>query len=227
MLTNIYAMLMAGFSLGLLHALDADHVMAVTTLSAQKPSFKRTVLFGMQWAVGHGAILMLCGLLLFGLSIQLPDTFVALAESSVGVLLIVIGLMCLRQCYQQKLTLVEHEHDGVKHTHWCLNEVEHTKKNEHAPVFVGMLHGLAGSAPALAVVPMMVQPDTEGFSQLGLAMAYLGLFSVGVLLSMTLYGTGLGALQNKLKQTNIRVFQLSRYVIALASIGLGGYWLTA
>jgi sulfite exporter TauE/SafE len=212
---------MAGFSLGLLHAFDADHVMAVSTLSSRKPSLKRTLLFSTQWALGHGGVLMLCGVLLFGLGLQLPEAFIQFAESSVGVLLIVIGVMCLHQCRKQKLILVTHQHGDVKHTHWCLDDVEHTKKNEHTPTFVGMLHGLAGSAPALAVVPMV------GQAQLSTAMLYLALFSLGVLLSMASFGLGLGSIQKKLKALDVRVFQGSRYLIAVASILLGGYWLTA
>ena len=226
MLSSFYAVLVTGLSLGLLHAFDADHVMAVTTLSSQKPSLKRSILFGLQWALGHGAVLMACGLLLFGLSIHLPETFVSLAETSVGVLLIIIGALCIQQCRKQKMRLVEHVHGDVTHTHWCIDEVEHSKKNEHAPVFVGMLHGLAGSAPALAVVPVLMQPN-QGTDQLVVAMSYLLVFSLGVLISMTAFGAGLGVVQNKLKSIDARIFQFTRYGIGLGSMGLGTYWLMA
>ena len=221
MLSNFAAILMAGFSLGLLHAFDADHIMAVSTLSSRKPSLKRTLLFSAQWAIGHGGVLMLCGVLLFGLGVRLPEAFVQFAESSVGVLLIVIGAACFYQCYKQKLILVTHYHGDVKHTHWCLDDIEHKQKNEHTPTFVGMLHGLAGSAPALAVIPM------AGQGQFSIAMLYLVLFSIGVLLSMTVFGLGLGTLQKKLKVFDVRIFQFSRYLVSIMSIALGGYWLTA
>ena len=233
MFTEIYAILIAGFSLGLLHAFDADHVMAVTTLSTQKPSLKRTVMFGAQWAVGHGGVLLLCGLLLFGLSIQLPGTLIALAESSVGILLIVIGAVCFYQCYRQKLKLVEHTHGETKHTHWVVDEADHKTKNEHAPVFVGMLHGLAGSAPALAIVPVLASsqlPEAQSSlagGQLTIAILYLLIFSVGVLLSMTSFALALGTVQKQLKSFDARVFQASRYLVSLASMVLGAYWLTA
>jgi len=226
MISNLYAVLVTGLSLGLLHAFDADHVMAVTTLSSQKPSLKRSILFGLQWALGHGAVLMACGLLLFGLSIHLPEAFVSFAETSVGFLLIIIGALCIRQCRRQRLKLVEHVHGDVTHTHWCLDEVEHSNKNEHTPVFVGMLHGLAGSAPALAVVPVLMQPNHNS-EQLFIAMSYLLVFSLGVLISMTAFGAGLGVVQNKLKSIDARIFQFVRYGIGLGSIGLGGFWLMA
>lgn len=221
MLISLSAMLGTGLSLGLLHAFDADHVMAVTTLSTRKPSFKRTLAFSLQWALGHGGVLLLCGVLLFGLGIQLPDTLVHYAELSVGVLLIGIGALCLWQCHHQKLKLVEHQHGDIRHTHWCIDAGEHKQKNEHTPTFVGMLHGLAGSAPALAIVPMMTQ------YQLMNAMGYLLVFSMGVLISMVLFGLGLGIFQKKLLAFNGRIFQASRYLVAIASIGLGGFWLLA
>ena len=59
----------------------------------------------------------------------------------------------------------------------------HNRAN-HAPILVGMMHGLAGSAPALALVPVVAH------GQLWMALTYLVLFSVGVLLAMLVFGLG-------------------------------------
>ena len=82
---------------------------------------------------------------------------------------------------------------------------------------VGMLHGLAGSAPALAVVPLVSQGAALS-EQLGLAVIYLIVFSLGVLLAMALFGLGLGVAQQKLQAFNTRFFQWSQYLIATGSI---------
>jgi len=58
------------------------------------------------------------------------------------------------------------------------------------------------------------------------AFMYLLVFSLGVMLSMLLFAAGLGVMQKKLKRINIRFYQFSRYLIASASILLGGFWLT-
>ncbi|OUS33932.1 urease accessory protein, partial [Oleispira antarctica] len=105
MTIEMFSLLVTGLGLGLLHALDADHVMAVSALSNRKPSLKRTLKFSANWALGHGSVLILLGLLFFGLGIALPETIQKLAESSVGVLLIGLGLACFWQFHKEKIVL--------------------------------------------------------------------------------------------------------------------------
>jgi cytochrome c biogenesis protein CcdA len=225
-----------GFALGLLHAFDADHVMAVSALSSRKPGFWRTLRFSANWALGHSGVLILAGLLLFGVGQEIPVALQSFAEASVGVLLIGLGLMCFWRFRQQRLSLKTHTHtygdSELVHTHWHLEghtqsdtDAQHNvkdsgKQDSHAPVMVGMLHGLAGSAPALALVPAVAQ------GQLFLAMLYLLLFSVGVMLSMLVFGSGLGSLQQYLQHKHVRLFMFSRYLVATAAILLGGFWLS-
>jgi sulfite exporter TauE/SafE len=93
-------------------------------------------------------------------------------------------------------------------------------KEAHTPVMIGILHGLAGSAPALALIPAMMQ------TSLSHAMGYLMLFSVAVLCSMVAFGLSLGLVQKKLQQKSVRVFNWSRKAIAFAAVGIGFYWLS-
>ena len=219
MWVEILPILMVGFGLGLLHALDADHIMAVSVLSHEKPSFKRTIIQSSHWALGHGGVLLLCGVILFGLGIAIPESLQKTAEMAVGVLLIVLGIMCFKQWRADKLTLDSHSHGEIEHTHWHDISEEHKTKHKHKPVFVGMLHGLAGSAPALALIPAVANGQ---FLQ---AIVYLFLFSLGVMLAMLFFGLGFAHVQRFLNQRYQTVFQLSRQLIAFASIAFGGYWL--
>jgi sulfite exporter TauE/SafE len=233
MTIEMVSLLITGLGLGLLHALDADHVMAVSALSNRKPSLKRTLKFSANWAVGHGSVLILLGLLFFGLGIALPETIQKLAESSVGVLLIALGIACFWQFHKEKIILDKHTHqhsDGsIEHTHLHVTDhvntdeqiVESTQKlkETHTPVMVGVLHGLAGSAPALAIIPAMMQ------SSLLESLAYLVLFSAGVLFSMVAFGLGFGLVQKKLKEKSVRIFNWSRKFIASSAVGIGFYWL--
>jgi hypothetical protein len=84
---------------------------------------------------------------------------------------------------------------------------------------VGAMHGLAGSAPALALIPVVVH------GELLTALAYLALFSFGVMLAMVVFGLGLGATQRFLQQRYLWVFNSFRNLVAGASILLGGYWI--
>ena len=63
MAIEMFSLLLTGLGLGLLHALDADHVMAVSALSNRKPSLQRTLKFSANWAIGHGSVLIMLGLL--------------------------------------------------------------------------------------------------------------------------------------------------------------------
>jgi nickel/cobalt exporter len=242
MTIEMFSLLITGLGLGLLHALDADHVMAVSALSNRKPSLKRTLKFSANWAVGHGSVLIVLGLLFFGLGVALPEALQQIAESSVGVLLIVLGLSCFWQFHKEKIVLDKHTHEhsqgSIEHTH--LHVAEHAKtyainnsnndgpkqespqqvKEAHTPVMVGILHGLAGSAPALALIPAMMQ------TSLSEAMGYLMLFSAGVLFSMVAFGLSFGLVQKKLQQKSVKVFNWSRKVIASAAVGIGFYWLS-
>jgi ABC-type nickel/cobalt efflux system permease component RcnA len=242
MTIEMFSLLITGLGLGLLHALDADHVMAVSALSNRKPSLKRTLKFSANWAVGHGSVLIVLGLLFFGLGVALPEAVQQIAESSVGVLLIVLGLSCFWQFHKEKIVLNKHTHEhsqgSIEHTH--LHVADHAKnhnihhsnndgskqespqqvKEAHTPVMVGILHGLAGSAPALALIPAMMQ------TSLSEAMGYLVLFSAGVLFSMVAFGLSFGLVQKKLQQKSVRVFNWSRKVIASAAVGIGFYWLS-
>ncbi|NRA25617.1 MAG: sulfite exporter TauE/SafE family protein [Oleispira sp.] len=123
-----------------------------------------------------------------------------------------------------------HEQGEIEHTH--LHFEGHDKisavatpanakqvKEAHTPVMVGILHGLAGSAPALALIPAMLQTNLLE------AMGYLLLFSAGVLFSMVTFGLSFGVIQKKLQQKSVRIFNMSRRVIASAAVGIGFYWL--
>lgn len=238
MTIEIFTLLMTGLGLGLLHALDADHVMAVSALSNRKPSLKRTLKFSANWAIGHGSVLIFLGLLFFGLGIALPETVQKLAESSVGVLLIALGIACFWQFHKEKVVLNkhthEHTHGSIEHMHLHVaGHVNDSFKNQdqsiespeqvkeaHTPVMVGVLHGLAGSAPALAIIPAMMQ------ASLIESIGYLVLFSAGVLLSMVTFGLVFGLVQKKLQEKSIRIFNWSRKLIASSAVGIGFYWLS-
>lgn len=226
MLSESFSIIAVGFSLGLMHALDADHVMAVSALNNQKTSVKRTILFSAHWAFGHAGVLLCCGLFLFGLGWQLPEVIQQTSEILVGVLLICLGLFCFWQIKKQKLRLHQHSHNNVTHVHWHIEgdvhsegHGQHSTEKNHAPMMVGVVHGLAGSAPALALVPAVSQ------GQMAIAMLYLGVFSLGVMLSMLVFGLGLGSAQQYLKQKHLTFFHGLRNIIASTSIVIGSYWL--
>jgi len=220
---TIYSVLSLGFTLGLIHALDADHIMAVSLLASRtrqltnKISFVFTTIgYCLRWALGHSAILLIVGFLLFFLNIQLPDALQIAAEKLVGVILITMGVVISWQLWRNRIQLQVHRHDDISHVHL----IEKNKKHHnHKPVLLGVVHGLAGSAPVVAILPML------GSQQASIGLAYLAVFSIGVMLSMIIFGLLFGRLQLWLIRFGNRAFQLARLILALSSIGFGSYWL--
>ena len=90
-------MLTLGFGLGLLHALDADHIMAISSLATasrgnQKPwTLSAMILFCSRWALGHGGILLALTTLFIFAKIELPGYVPQLAEKLIGLMLLFIG----------------------------------------------------------------------------------------------------------------------------------------
>lgn len=214
---EMISILMLGFGLGLLHAFDADHVMAVSVMSAEEPSVKRSFKFASSWAIGHGGVLLCLALIATTLGFQLPEAWVSFFEHAVGVLLIGLGGWLLWKLRAESLAIASHTHDGITHTH--IHNHEHTSKNDHKPVLVGVLHGLAGSAPVLALIPAIQQGAVLA------AVSYVALFSFGVLASMVGFGFGLGYVQRGLQHWHQKLFNGLRVALGFSSIGIGAYWL--
>ena len=226
MMETSLALLSVGFTLGLVHALDADHVMAVSVMNSERPGLLRNLRYCANWALGHGGVLLVSGLLLFGFGVGIPESFAGTAELLVGVFLVVMGAICLWRFRRERIVLREHRHGDVIHRHWELEGSDHAGETDgdrlrrHTPVMVGVMHGLAGSAPALALIPVVVH------GELVTAMLYLILFSLGVMLAMLVFGLGFGATQQYLQQKYLWLFQAFRNLVALASILLGSFWIS-
>src|ERR1041385_2455142 len=93
----VLSLLGLGFVLGLKHALDADHLAAVSTIATEKRSLLGSSLIGMWWGLGHTISLLIAGVLVMLLHVQIgPRTEKAL-ELCVGLMLIVLGVNALRK----------------------------------------------------------------------------------------------------------------------------------
>ena len=217
-------MLTLGFGLGLLHALDADHIMAISSLATasrgnQKPwTLSAMILFCSRWALGHGGILLALTTLFIFAKIELPGYVPQLAEKLIGLMLLFIGGWIIHNLLRQRLTLKTHSHDTITHAHLVSAGKKH---QNHAPVLVGITHGLAGSAPILAIIPALEQANAW------LGFVYVGLFSFGVLTTMLVFGVFLGKLQGWVAGRGQAMFRLSRILVAFGSIAFGSYWLFA
>lgn len=214
---DLIIILSAAFGLGLVHALDADHIAMVTSLSSSHSGFKKSVLYCSRWAMGHAVTLLVLGILVLMIGIQIPPQFSKLAELVIAVFLIVYGLLLLRNLRQQHIHLHFHTHDDLaEHAHWHSHAKDKSHRHQHRALLIGSLHGMAGSAPLLAFIPIAVnqQPLT--------GMIYLLIFSLGVIIAMLLFGGLLSVMTRYLAKTGKRLLVGVRLAISLATIAIGG-----
>ncbi len=183
-----------GFLLGMKHALDVDHLAAVTTLIAGQRSRWKSVLVGAWWGLGHCASLMLLGGVIILFDLRFPPAASLLLEFGVGLMLIVLGARVLLRLKQgATLHLHAHEHEGRRHIHPHIHSggvKDHARGGHHGvppneagsaktSLVVGMLHGLAGSAGLTLVLLPSIPTRVMGI-------VYLALFGAGSILGMTL-----------------------------------------
>lgn len=221
---NIWALMSLALGLGILHALDADHVIAVTGLSSHSADKKTSIRFCMRWALGHSVALLMIGIVVLFLGMAIPERLSAYAENLVGVMLIVIGTYVLWDVYRKQAHLHFHQHDGfTHHAHWHHHQHssykdEHKKdphEHTHAPVFIGVLHGIAGSAPLLALLPL------SQMSSAWIGLAYLFVFGIGVLVAMLVFGGLIGQVFTYVKCWGNKLVNAIRIAVSILSIAYG------
>jgi len=209
--------LVIAFVLGLIHALDADHVMALSVFATRARGAAEGARAGLRWSLGHGAVLLLVGLLFVVLGRAMPASWSVLAERAVGFVMIGLGAYVWIELARSRAHLHFHAHDGLRpHAHWHAHRHAHPEaraarhQHEHGALFVGALHGLAGSAPLLVVLPIAASAPA-------LATAYLVIFGLGVAVAMIAVSGLLGHVAGRLSERHA-----GRGLSWLRGIGAGG-----
>jgi len=203
----LLSILFLGFFLGMRHATDADHVIAVTTIVSRERTVRHAALIGITWGIGHTLTMLFVGgaIILFG--VVIPPRLGLSLEFSVGLMLVLLGLLNLRG-FTRWLRDTEPGNAGHSHIHHHGDHI-HSHPHGHAPgahghsedqtstawldrhfgrlhlyrtlrpLLVGIVHGLAGSAAvALLVVPIIHEPVW--------AIGYLLVFGGGTIAGMML-----------------------------------------
>ena len=89
--TEFLTILGLGLVLGLRHALDTDHLAAVSTVLAQRPSLRASGMIGFSWGLGHTVVLLLVGVVVLMLRVSIPEPLALAAEFGVGAMLVLLG----------------------------------------------------------------------------------------------------------------------------------------
>ena len=176
------AALSLGFVYGLRHALDADHLVAVSTIVSEHKSVLRSSLIGTFWGIGHTASLFAVGLVVVLVRSAIPPRVGTAMELAVAVMLIALGSNVLfRLARGRGLAVHAHAHaheEGAQHSHIHLH-TEESHNHPHylfrigrKPFLVGLVHGMAGSA-ALTLAVLTTIPSVL------LGLAYIAVFGIG------------------------------------------------
>jgi ABC-type nickel/cobalt efflux system permease component RcnA len=177
--TSTIGILVLGLGIGLRHALDTDHLAAVSTIVSERKNLFSSLLIGGLWGVGHTASLLLAGIAVILLHVQIGKYEKPL-EFCVALMLIGLGANVLYKLARGgRIHFHEHLHGGHKHVHPHLhNDKPEPERSHHGlklgirPLIVGMVHGLAGSAALMLAVLATIESTTVAF-------AYIIIFGIG------------------------------------------------
>jgi ABC-type nickel/cobalt efflux system permease component RcnA len=204
--------------LGTVHALEADHMAAVTSFAVRRPGIRESVRFGVRWSVGHGGAIVLIGSGILLLGLQLPAAAGHWLERLVGLVMVGLGAWTFRGA--RELHAHAHTHgDGVVHAHLHSHAVHDDHDHGHAVTAVGLLHGLAGSGSAIALIPLV------GFESPAGGIFYLVLFSIGTIGGMALYGLLAGAVLGRAAEGSVRLARTLARVTGAFTMMIGLVWL--
>lgn len=167
-MTSLALVLATSLILGVLHAFDPDHLAAVTSFITRRPSAAAAAGFAARWGMGHSATLVTAGLATTMFRMVIPPGLETAAELAVGLMLIVVGTWALAGLWR-----------GAPAAHAVA-------AHGHSIFWVGALHGLAGSAGLLVLIPVALM------SSVWAVLAYILMFNVGVVAAMALYAMAIG-----------------------------------
>ena len=160
------ALLALSVLLGMRHATDADHVVAVTTIVSRQRGLRRAAAVGALWGLGHTATILVVGgaIVLFG--VVIPPRLGLWLEMGVAAMLILLGALNLKGRAAAGPDLPPVRASRSQDLGW-------------RPLAVGVVHGLAGSAAVALLV-------LSTFREPGWAILYLAIFGLGTVLGMML-----------------------------------------
>jgi hypothetical protein len=197
-----------GLLAGLVHALSGpDHLSAVAPLVVEER--RRGWTTGLLWGMGHSVGVWGVGLLALALRGLLPvDHLSSFSERLVGAMLIGVGLWGLRRVWWQASAA-----ESAHHHH------PRSDRPPLAALWIGTLHGLAGSSHLLGILPALALPSTSA------SLAYVVAFGLGSIAAMVAFSSALGLVAVRLTTRGTGAYQALLATFSAVSILVGGWWL--
>jgi hypothetical protein len=218
-------------ALGFLHGLGADHLMAIASLAVTPRSAERPgptpFDVAVRFAVGHAVLLMAGSALVLVVGWQIPSVVEQAGERAGGAILIALGLFTLWIALSDRLYGHSHghghDHHHAEHVHWHF----HLGRRERHPGPDAHAHGAGVLGAVFAVSGLraltLLAPTLHGSASLVTLLYLVAVFALGILLSMSIFGIVLTRLLGSPWVVRT-VGRGAAALTALASIGLGIYW---
>ena len=209
-----------GIAQGARHALEPDHLAAVSTLAQERPGPRGGFLVGASWGVGHTLSLLLVGGTLAAFEAELPVRAAAIFELLVAVMLVVLGVRAVWLSLQEGRAGHEHAHRHGPMQHVHAAPVAHLHAGRWTlstrPLVIGMVHGLAGSG-AISALVLARLPGVAS------RLMFIALFGLGSILAMAAMSAVAGAPLVGLRRAPVWAARLM-LTAGLMSVGLGLWW---
>ena len=184
----MFGILGLGFLLGMQHALEADHIAAVSSIAARRAHVGDIVKHGLTWGLGHTLTLSAFAGAALLLGHAISEQFARPIETAVGIMLVGLGAHVLWRLWRDRVHFHTHGHgDGTVHIHahsHAGETVAHARASHaHAHGFrwrtllVGLMHGMAGSAALLLLAASQASSPAIG-------LGYVALFGIGSMVGM-------------------------------------------
>jgi sulfite exporter TauE/SafE len=204
---------------GLKHALEPDHLAAVSTITVEHQSLVGSSLVGAIWGVGHTLSLLLAGFVVILLGFDLREEYLAPVEAVVALMLIGLGARALWTTWRER-NKAESAEQRATHVHKPMHQ-DHShgawKRIGVRPLLIGMVHGLAGSA-ALLLLLIPVIPSTA------LKIVYILVFGLGSIAGMVIMSCMVGLPTHLMSTRFLKLKQSVRALAGVFSLGFG-FWL--
>jgi high-affinity nickel permease len=184
----MFGILGLGFLLGMQHALEADHIAAVSSIAARRSQVGDIVRHGLTWGLGHTLTLFVFAGAAIWLGSAIPEHVARPLETAVGIMLVGLGAHVLWRLWRDRVHFHRHGHDDGTvhiHAHSHAGEVLPHARAPHAhahgfrwrTLLVGLMHGMAGSAALLVLAVSQAATPAVG-------LGYVALFGIGSIIGM-------------------------------------------
>ncbi|ANY68380.1 urease accessory protein UreH [Paenibacillus sp. BIHB 4019] len=166
---GILSVLAIGFLLGIKHALEPDHVIAVSTIAIKSKHIVKSAFSGVFWGIGHSLTLFIVGFILMAMRSEMTEKWAMSLEFLVGVMIVVLGVNTMISLRNRRAIA------GAK-------DSQHFHGSYRKSLLIGFIHGLAGSGAMVVLTMSTVNSISEG-------LIYIVVFGVGTVIGMLCFTT--------------------------------------